>query len=77
MSRKPLPDDAVYGTAAKIAALIPTPVPTLIRLQSEGKLPVARFSGTWFTNAEALRKAVHAARKRREVWAQPREEEVA
>jgi hypothetical protein len=76
MSRKPLPDDAVYGNATKIAALDPPiPVSTLIRLQQEGKLPVARFAGTWFTNREALRRAKEAARKRREEWAQPREME--
>jgi hypothetical protein len=74
MSRKPLPDDAVYGNATKIAALDP-PIPraTLIRLQQEGKLPVTRFAGTWFTNSVALRRAKEAARKRGEEWAQPRE----
>jgi hypothetical protein len=70
MSRKPLEDDAVYGTAKTIAAMVPVPVATLIWLQQQGKLPVTRLQGVWFTNRGALQRAKQAARKRGELWAQ-------
>jgi hypothetical protein len=72
MSHKPLPAaDAVFGTGLTIGALFDPPIPhaTLIRLQAEGKLPVTRFHGTWFTNLGALRRAQKAARLRGEEWA--------
>jgi hypothetical protein len=70
MSRKPLKDDAFYGNAEQVAALEPRIArSTLIRLQAEGRLPVARLQGVWFTNLGAFRKAKERARERGEEWA--------